>query len=119
MLLEAGKRAARVLEVGMGAAWESAAGTRVCCCCGCSSSGNRAGKGAAWVTGSDPRVSCWLLLEEGTRAACVLEAGMGAAWEQQLALGYVAVAVAVPVALGYVAVAVAVPVAPEHRIHVG
>ena len=41
-----------------------------------------------------------MLLEAGTRAAGVLEAGMGAAWEQQMALGYVAVAVAVPVAPG-------------------
>ena len=40
---------------------------------------------------------------------------MGAAWEQQLALGCVAVAVGVPVALGYVAVAIAVPVAPGQQ----
>ena len=62
LLLEAGTSATGILEAEKGAAWEAEAGTRVCCCCSCSSSGTRAAgfleveKGAAWAAGSGTMV---------------------------------------------------------------
>ena len=67
LLLEAGTRAAGFLEAEKGAAWEAEAGTRVCCCCSCNSSGDRAAgflelekeaAWAAWVAGSGTRACC-------------------------------------------------------------
>ena len=113
----------RFLEAGKGAAWEAAAGTRVCCCCSCSSSGTMAAGflgaekghharkglvlgcvavvlGAACRTGFGARVDCcWCLRQgPGLQGSQWLERGQQG--RQQLALGCVAVAVAVQVVPG-------------------